>query len=114
MHRRRPSLQQATSLIGLAQNVGGVLGPALAGVLAQWETTLGRLIPGAALSRVTSLNWVTTVGLMPLGYAIAGPIAEAAGLHATMIGASVISFALFLAALAVEDVRTVPQESIAS
>jgi len=51
---------------------------------------------------------------MPLGYAIAGPIAEAAGLHATMIGASVISFALFLAALAVEDVRAVPQESIAS
>ena len=51
---------------------------------------------------------------MPLGYAIAGPIAEAAGLHATMIGASVISFALFLAAPAVEDVRAVPQESIAS
>ena len=55
-----------------------------------------------------------TVGLMALGYAIAGPIAETAGLHATMIGASALSFALFLAALAVEDVRAVAQESIAS
>ena len=108
------------AIIALAGSTAAIAAfEALAGVavaigFAQWETTLGRLIPGAALSRVTSLDWFTTVGLMPLGYAIAGPIAEAAGLHATMIGASVISFALFLAALAVEDVRAVPQESIAS
>ena len=44
---------------------------------AQWETTLGRLIPPHALSRVTSLDWFTTVGLMPLGYAVAGPLADA-------------------------------------
>ncbi len=108
------------AIIALAGSTAAIAAfEALAGVavaigFAQWETTLGRLIPGTALSRVTSLDWFTTVGLMPLGYAIAGPIAEAAGLHATMIGASVISFALFLAALAVEDVRALPQESIAS
>jgi hypothetical protein len=38
---------------------------------------LGRLIAGRALSRVTSLDRFTTVGLRPLGYALAGRIAEA-------------------------------------
>ena len=81
---------------------------------AQWETTLGRLIPARALSRVTSLDWFTTVGAMPLGYAVAGPLAVAVGLHATMIGAAAITVALFLAALCVGEVRSLGQESMAS
>jgi DHA3 family tetracycline resistance protein-like MFS transporter len=80
----------------------------------QWETTIGRLVPGAALSRVTSLDWFVTVGLMPLGYALSGPVAAAVGLHATMIAASVVVAAMFLATLAVPDVRGVRQESVAS
>ncbi len=72
------------------------------------------MIPGSALSRVTSLDWFTTAGMMPLGYAIAGPLAELAGLHETMVGASVISFTLFAGALAVAEVRALPQESVAS
>ena len=56
--------------------------------------------PAAALSRVTSLDWFTTVGLMPLGYAVAGPLSEAVGLHETMVGAAAFTVALFLVALA--------------
>jgi DHA3 family tetracycline resistance protein-like MFS transporter len=65
---------------------------------------------------VTSLDWFTTVGLMPLGYAVVGPIADAIGLHETMVGATVVVAPLFLAALAVREVRTLPQvqESVAS
>ena len=108
------------AIIALAGSTAAIAAfEALAGVavaigFAQWETTLGRLIPGSSLSRVTSLDWFATVGLMPLGYAIAGPVAELAGLHETMVGASLITLALFAAALAVGDVRSVPQESIAS
>jgi hypothetical protein len=51
---------------------------------------------------------------MPLGYALAGPAAERFGLHETMVAASVVVVALFLLALAVEDVRELPQESVAS
>jgi hypothetical protein len=51
---------------------------------------------------------------MPLGYALAGPLAEAVGLEETMVGASAIAVALFAIALATDDVRAVPQESIAS
>jgi MFS family permease len=104
------------AIIALAGSTAAIAAfEALAGVavaigFAQWETTLGRLIPARSLSRVTSLDWFTTVGVMPLGYALAGPIAERAGLHETMAGASVIVVALFLAALAIEDVRELPQE----
>jgi hypothetical protein len=51
---------------------------------------------------------------MPLGYALAGPLAAALGLHETMVGASAIAVALFAVALATGDVRAVRQESIAS
>ena len=108
------------AIIALAGSTAAIAAfEALAGVavaigFAQWETTLGRLIPAHALSRVTSLDWFTTVGLMPLGYAAAGPLAEALGLHETMVGASVIAVALFTVALATPDVRAVPQESMAS
>ena len=50
--------------------------------------------PAHALSRVTSFDWFTSVGLMPLGYALVGPIADAVGLHATMFAATVIVAAL--------------------
>jgi hypothetical protein len=108
------------AIIALAGSTAAIAAfEALAGIavaigFAQWETTLGRLIPGGALSRVTSLDWFTTVGLMPLGYALAGPIADAAGLHETMVAASVLCVVLFAVALAVPDVRAVRQESIAS
>jgi MFS family permease len=104
------ALAGSTAAIAAFEAVAGV---AVAIGFAQWETTLGRLIPAHALSRVTSLDWFTTVGLMPLGYALAGPIAEAVGLHETMVGASAVAVALFAVALATDDVRAVPQESIA-
>jgi MFS family permease len=105
------ALAGSTAAIAAFQAVAGV---AVAIGFAQWETTLGRLIPGQALSRVTSLDWFTTVGLMPLGYAVAGPLSDAVGLQETMVGAAVFTVALFLVALALRDVRAVSQESIAS
>ena len=108
------------AIIALAGSTAAIAAfEALAGVavaigFAQWETTLGRLIPGAALSRVTSLDWFTTVGVMPLGYALAGPLADTFGLHETMIGATAVTAALFVVALATRDVRALRQESMAS
>ena len=64
-----------------------------------WETTLGREIPAHLLSRVTSFDWFSSVGLMPLGYALVGPLADALGLHTVMFGASAIVAALAAAYL---------------
>ncbi len=70
-----------------------------------WETTLGREVPAESLSRVTSFDWFTSVGLMPLGYALVGPVADALGLDTTMFAASAIVVALALTSLLLRDIR---------
>lgn len=44
-----------------------------------WETALVRHIPAHALSRVSSYDWMGSLALMPLGFALAGPLAAALG-----------------------------------
>ena len=58
-------------------------------------------MPTSLLGRVSSLDWLISIGLMPLSYALAGPVATWLGTRTTLIGAgllgSVITFAfLFL------------------
>ena len=66
-----------------------------------WLTTKQSLVPTRLLGRVSSLDWLISIGLMPLSYALAGPVAAWLGTRTTLIGAgllgSVITFAfLFL------------------
>ena len=82
-------------LTGIAVSVGFTL----------WETTLGREIPPHALSRVTSLDWFTTVGAMPLGFAAVAAVAAAIGTQTTMLAATLVVLALLGASLAAGDVR---------
>ena len=76
-----------------------------------WETTLGREIPARALSRVTSFDWFTSVGVLPIGYAIVGPLADFAGLHTTMYIASAVMVAMSVGSLAVADLRHLENRS---
>ncbi len=43
-----------------------------------WETTIQEQIPPEATARVAAYDWATSVGLMPVGLALAGPIVERA------------------------------------
>ena len=70
-----------------------------------WDTTLGREVPPHALSRVTSFDWFTAIGMMPLGYALVGPLADSAGLHPTMYAATGIMVCLVAASLTLPGVR---------
>jgi hypothetical protein len=90
-----PAIAAFELLAGIAVSSGFTL----------WDTTLGREIPARALSRVSSLDWFTTAGAMPLGYAVVAPAADLLGTRATMAAASVTVMALLVAALAVGDVR---------
>ena len=38
-----------------------------------WLTALAERIPPDRLSRVTSYDWMISLGLVPLGYLLAGP-----------------------------------------
>jgi predicted MFS family arabinose efflux permease len=72
---------------------------------ALWESTLQRHIPGESLSRVSAYDWFGSLAFYPLGLAVWGPIASAAGLGASLWLASAVLFATTLALLAVPDIR---------
>ena len=64
-----------------------------------WETALVRHIPSHALSRVSSYDWMGSLALMPLGFAVAGPLAAAFGARTVLGvggGAAVVMLALAL------------------
>jgi MFS family permease len=92
----------STLVIAGLQLVAGV---AVAYAFTLWDTSLGREIPPQALGRVTSLDWFTTTGAMPLGFALVAPAAHVFGTQATMLAAGVVVIALLAAALAAGDVR---------
>jgi hypothetical protein len=63
-------------------------------------------IPPAKLSRVYSYDALGSLALVPIGLALAGPVAELIGVSATLWGAAAIGTAVSLAVLLVRDVRT--------
>jgi hypothetical protein len=66
------------------------------------------------LSRVYAYDALGSVALVPIGYAVAGPIADAIGVRATLWGAAAIGFGVTLAVLAVRDVRTLERRVAAA
>jgi MFS family permease len=69
-----------------------------------WETALAQRIPLHALSRVSAFDWMGSLGLMPLGFLLAGPLAEAVGDVDLLLGGAVLALLVQLAALATPGV----------
>jgi len=82
-----------------------VTGVAVSLAFTLWETSLQQQIPSRALSRVSSYDFTASAGLMPIGPALAGPLADAIGLHAALRLMTVVGVASALACLAVPSVR---------
>ena len=89
----------AVALIGALNGVGFALSDAV------WFTTLQRNIPADALSRVSSFDWLGSIALNPLGYAIIAPLSAAVGERATLAGAAVLLALAVTLPLALADVR---------
>jgi MFS family permease len=70
-----------------------------------WDTMMQQEIPQDRLSRVYSYDALGSFALIPLGLAVAGPVAEAVGTRATLLAAGLISLTATLAVLLVRDVR---------
>ena len=75
-----------------------------AGTIA-WATTKQRLVPSELLGRVSSLDWLISIGLLPVSFAITGPVSAALGLRTTLVGAGVLGAIVTFAALLVPGVR---------
>jgi hypothetical protein len=56
-----------------------------------WMTALSERIPADKLSRVSSYDWMVSLGLLPLGYVLAGPLAHALGSVDVLLGGSVLA-----------------------
>jgi DHA3 family tetracycline resistance protein-like MFS transporter len=66
-----------------------------------WATIKQRRVPPNLLGRVSSLDWLISISLLPVSYATTGPVAAAVGVRGTLelagaIGAVVTFGALFL------------------
>jgi len=70
-----------------------------------WLTALAERIPPERLSRVTSYDWMVSLSLLPLGYALAGPLASALGAVAVVIGGSALACVAFAFGLLPRETR---------
>jgi MFS family permease len=73
-----------------------------------WDTCLQRHVPPGLLSRITSYDLLGSFALGPLGLALAGPAAAAAGLAATLTGAGLLLAAASVVPLLSRAVRDLP------
>ncbi|MGH2805759.1 MAG: MFS transporter [Actinomycetota bacterium] len=70
-----------------------------------WGTLLHRLVPRRLLGRVVSLDWMVSTALLPVSFALAGPMASWIGLEATFVLSGVFGGAATIAFLFVRGVR---------
>lgn len=70
-----------------------------------WTTMLQQLVPRHLLGRVSSLDWMMSLGLVPLSYALTGPVSSVLGPDSTLIAAGVVGAVLMGALLFVPGVR---------
>jgi MFS family permease len=69
-----------------------------------WQTALQREIPPDKLARVSSLDWMVSLSLLPVGMALTGPAVSAFGLTAVLLLAAFVNVASTIGALFVPGV----------
>jgi DHA3 family tetracycline resistance protein-like MFS transporter len=72
-----------------------------------WATAKQRHVPAALLGRVSSLDWLISIGLLPVSFALTGPVSAAIGVQTTLVAAGVIGGAVTFAALLLPGMRAV-------
>ena len=70
-----------------------------------WATLMHKLVPTELLGRVSSFDWLVSVSLIPVSFALTGPIAGAIGAETTLIGAGIVAGLATLAFLFVPGMR---------
>jgi MFS family permease len=79
-----------------------------------WDTTMQQQIPGEMLSRLYSYDMLGSIALMPVGYAVAGPVAELLGVQTTLWAAAAVAVGATLPVLLVGDVQRLRRKPEAS
>jgi DHA3 family tetracycline resistance protein-like MFS transporter len=72
-----------------------------------WMTLLQSEVPPGMLGRVSSFDWLVSTCLLPISFALTGPVAAAAGADATVIAGGLISAGVMAGLLAIPGVREI-------
>jgi MFS family permease len=78
-----------------------------------WATLKQRHVPRGMLGRVSSIDWLISIGLLPLSFALTGPVAAAIGTRGTLVAAGIVGAAATAAAFFVPGLRAVEREPTA-
>jgi hypothetical protein len=120
LRARRPLVVACLAALGLAAELAGLAsvwplpllvvcsaaaGAGLAVSDTMWFTTLQRMVPDRALSRVSSVDALGSILLNPLGYSVVGPVAAALGTRPAVGAAAALLAVAALLPLAVPAVR---------
>jgi len=88
------------AVTGFVTGVGFAFGDAI------WMSTLQRCVPEHALSRISSFDWLGSVALNPIGYALIGPLAVAFGTSEMLLVAGCLNIAVCLGVVLIPSVRS--------
>jgi Transmembrane secretion effector len=72
-----------------------------------WATVKQRHVPAHLLGRVSSFDWLISIGLLPVSFALTGPVSSVIGARATLVWAGVAGSVVTLAALFLPGMRAV-------
>jgi len=72
-----------------------------------WMTIKQRHVPSDLLGRVSSLDWLISIGLLPLSFALVAPAADVVGARTTLVAAAGIGAAATLGALFLPGMRDI-------
>jgi MFS family permease len=92
--------------------IAALAGACFSAALVAWSTIMQSRVPPELLGRVSSLDWMVSISLLPLSFALVGPVSGLVGARATLVGSGVASGTVLLVALlAVPELRRPEVES---
>jgi MFS family permease len=95
--------------IGLLELLTGIC---VTGMFTLWETSLGEHIPPRSLSRVSSYDYLSSTGMIPLGNLLVGALAGLLGIYPTLVVMTVVGIGAALGVLSVRSVRQLPRGTV--
>jgi hypothetical protein len=93
---RAPWQAMVVSFVGEACWAAGLL---------VWVTLMQRVVPAELLGRVKSIDWLVSTGLVPVSFAVTGPMAAWLGVETVMLGAGLCSALLTVVFLFLPGMR---------
>ena len=77
-----------------------------------WATVKQRHVPPELLGRVSSFDWLISIGLLPLSFALTAPVSAAIGAQTTLVVAGALGAVVTFAALLLPGMRSVEERSV--